>query len=407
MHKLAAIVWTLFALPQTALASGPDLFGLGARGVARAGAVISDTRGFEAVYYNPAGLGFEQSPTVALGWSTAGFSLVDNGEERDVNDAPALTIGFSVPLPFGGVLSERLAIGLGFVLPQRSILNASIAAPGERWWPLLESRAQTVSVFAALGVRLTDWLSVGVGVLALAELDGRIAVSPSDAGTLTTQVRDELFADYALIAGVTARPTHWLSVAAVYRGASEARFVLPLDADLGDAFSIPLPVLDIRGTAQFDPAEISAEVSVSVTAELRLAANLTWQDWSGYRNPINYLAVPEDFPDQPPADFHDTYSPRISAEYRLRLGPDWTLTPRLGWALEPSPTPTQDGFHNYLDTDRHLVTAGLELQWATVRLALAGQLHRSSTRAAIKDDGTRLSYQANLWVFGAELGVEL
>ena len=77
---LAAVVALLALTPRPAAASPVDLFGLGARAQAMAGAVLGTTRGFEATYYNPAGLAFERRPSVALGFQSAGFDLEVNGE---------------------------------------------------------------------------------------------------------------------------------------------------------------------------------------------------------------------------------------------------------------------------------------------------------------------------------------
>jgi len=401
-----------------AAASPVDLFGLGARGMAMAGAVDSSASGFEAAYYNPAGLAFDRRPSFALAYQSATFDLEVDGQPRDARDAPVLTIGFGVPLPLGGALKDRLALGLAFAIPQSSILIADIARPGDPSFVVVENRAQTVSVLGCFAIRVTDELSLGVGALALAELTGDIAVAPNDEGKLGTRVKDELLADYAFIAGAAYRPTPWLGLSLTWRSESTARFSLPITADLGEDFGIPLPRLDVSGTAQYDPAELALGVGVRPAPWLLAAVSGVWQRWSEFPLPVGYTAVPEGTPPQPPPDFHDTVSVRLGFEGRFDLDPDVTLLPRLGVSLEPTPVPEQTGFHNHLDSTRVVLTLGAGLAVGPLRVDLAGQVHVLGERTSTKDPALVQDPDANpgapeitgsgtVFVGGLQLGLEL
>ncbi|MCA9517742.1 MAG: outer membrane protein transport protein, partial [Myxococcales bacterium] len=265
------------------------------------------------------------------------------------------------------------------------ILIADIKRAGDPTFLVLENRAQTVSVLGALGIRITDELAIGVGALALASLHGDIRVEPGPSGALGTRVRDELLADYAAIVGLSARPTEWLALAATWRQASTARFELPITADLGDAFGIPLPELDVTGTAQYDPAEVAFEAAFHPAPGLTVAADVVWQQWSDMPLPLVYTAATPDTPPQPAPDFHDTVSLRLGAELALAVTADLTVTPRAGFSWEPSPAPEQTGLHNHLDGDRAVVTLGVGAQWGPLRLDLAGQLHTVAERTSTKD----------------------
>ncbi|TNF26973.1 MAG: hypothetical protein EP329_20290 [Deltaproteobacteria bacterium] len=380
-----ALVVALALASPSADASPVDLFGLGARGLAMAGAVDSTAGGFEATYYNPAGLAFDRRPSFALGYQSASFDLTLNGEARAAREAPVLTIGFGVPLPLGEPLKDRLALGLAFAIPQSAILIADIPRPGAPSFVIVENRAQTVSVLGALAVRVSRELSVGVGALALAELTGDIAVAPNEEGKLGTRVKDELLADYALIAGAAYRPTPWIDLSLTWRSASTARFSLPITADLGESFGIPLPRLDVSGTAQYDPAELAVGVGARPAPWLLAAVSGVWQRWSAFPQPVAYTAVPEGTPAQPPPDFHDTVSVRLGFEGRFRLADDVTLLPRLGASLEPTPVPDQTGFHNHIDGNRVVLALGAGVLIGPVRVELAGQAHLIGERTSTKD----------------------
>jgi long-subunit fatty acid transport protein len=403
----AGLAGALVCLPGTAAASVLDLFGYGARGVSLAGAAATTAEGHAAVYYNPAGLGFERHRTFSLGYQHAVFALELDGTAADVRDAPATLIGMGIPLPLGGFMAERLALGAAFVIPFGSVLLAEVPRPGEASFVLLQSRAQTVSLQLGGGLRLTDALSVGAGFIALAELGGSIQVAPNETGRIGSTVHDELLADYAPTAGVLLRPAPGVAFAVVYRGESKATFDLPLDANLGETFPLPVPPLAISGVAQYDPRQVAFEVSGTVPgAPVRVAGGATWKQWSRFPNPIVYTATrPEDAP-QPPPGFGDTWVLRTGAEGTLPVGAV-TLSPRVGYAREGSPAPPQTGFHGYVDNDRHIVGLGLGLAWETLRLDLGGQWHHLSPRDFERVDGTRRRHDGEIFAWGAELGVHL
>ncbi|MDP6945655.1 MAG: hypothetical protein QF464_16010, partial [Myxococcota bacterium] len=354
---LALSMTTLWC--QVASASAPDLFGYGARGQGMAGAAVSTSQGHAGVYYSPARLAYDKEPSFAIGYAHGELDLAIDGRAVPVRGAPALTLGLSLPIPFLGWLEDRIALGLGLVLPQTSILIADIPRPSTPSFALLENRAQTVSIQAAMAFRPLDWLSIGAGVLALATLEGHVTVGPNETGRLGSEVSDVLVADYAPVVAVALEPWPWLSVAATYRGESRATFTFPIDADLGDLTEqvglsgldvdvLPIPILAIEGTAQFDPEQVWLEVAGRPVPWLLVAATMTWKRWSTFDNPIVYTAErPGDAP-QPPPNFHDTVVLRLGLEAELEAGPI-RFAPRLGGAWEPTPTPPQTGFHNYLD----------------------------------------------------------
>ncbi|MFO0746132.1 MAG: outer membrane protein transport protein [Myxococcota bacterium] len=322
----------LCGLAASAHASPVDLFGFGARGEGMAGAIQATATGFESVYYNPAGLAFDLRPTFALGYQLGTFDLLENGEPFHAIDAPALNIGFGVPIPFGGALAHRVSIGLGFTIPQTSILITDIEAPGDPTFVLVENRAQTVSIQGALGIRLFDGLSLGVGTLALAELEGEIGVAPNASGRIGSKVKDELIADYALVAGLMLRPLAFdgcaendqrLAVSLTWRSESRADFTLPITADLGAQFSIPIPTIDVSGTAQFDPAEASIEVAGRPLPWLLVAAGATWEKWSTFPLPIGWQRRPAGHAAaaRPRLPRHRRGAPRRRGDGRARARP--------------------------------------------------------------------------------------
>lgn len=425
-HVVTLALTLACLMPRLAHASPVDLFGFGSRGHGLAGSIGADAEGFEAVYYNPAGLSFQGRPSFSLGYQVGTFDLTIDDTPREARDAPALTIGFGVPIPLGGFLKDRLAIGLGFTIPQTSILIADIERPATPSHILVENRAQTVSIQAALGLRLTDWLALGVGTLALAELRGDIRVEPGPSGRIGSKVKDELIADYALVAGLMVRllprgDQYGLHLALTYRGESRADFDLPISADLGDDFGIPIPDLAVNGTAQYDPAELGFAATARIPLgndHLAVHAGLSLDLWSTFPLPIAYAAPRADTVPQPEPDFHDVVSFELGLEghHHLGNGPDdLIIRPRLGFAFQPSPTPEQTGFHNHLDSDRMIFAAGIGFRWQRLRLDLAGQVHDLAERTHRKGEDIApehpgfptITHTGHILFFSIEAGVTL
>ena len=74
-----------------------------------------------------------------------------------------------LPLPLGGVLRERLALGLALLTPLDVVVRGRILY-AETPQFLLADRAQSVAIQAAMGVDIGHGLRVGGGVSALAAL---------------------------------------------------------------------------------------------------------------------------------------------------------------------------------------------------------------------------------------------
>ncbi len=395
----------LLLLAGLAHASAPDLFGYGARAEALAGAATSSASGHAAVLHNAGALAFDTRPTFSVGYQRAELALTLNDADHDARAATATFLGFGLPLPFGGFLKDRIALGAAFVIPTNSVLVADVPRPDEPRFVLVEARAQTVSLSGALAVRITEWLGVGAGFLALSELEGAIDVAPNQEGRIGSQARDQLVAAYAPLVGMQLNLPWTLRFGAEWRDESSARFTLPITADLGEGFTIPVPTLNVVGVAQYDPMHVAAELS-GRAAGILLAGGATWKRWSAFPNPIEYTAVPADYPAQPEPDFEDTVELRLGAERPFEVGPT-VLTARAGYQYAPTPAPEQAGLHSYLDSDRHLVAAGFGVAWSRLRFDAALQWHHLAERTHTKADGAELVHSGDIYGFSLEAGIEL
>ena len=374
---LVALALTSFA--RVAHASPPDLFGYGARHVAMGatGAAYSDD--FAAVYANPAGLSRAPRRAVTLGFAGTGFGLRLDGRDFPAERGSATVIGVALPLPFGGVLRDRVALGVGFFTPTDVVLRGRILRPDTSQFPLVPDRVQTVAVMAAAGVRLGWGLRIGGGVAAMAALTGSVIVAADATGRASSRINDQVVATFAPVVGVAWERGPWRA-GVTFRGELAARFLVRIIAmDLG----LPIPELNISGVAQYDPLQLQLDGAWQHRG-WTIALGLTGKRWSDWPGPAE--ATTPTSPSPPPPDFSDTLVPRAGVEHRWEFDDSMRVAVRGGYFFEPSPAPTATPDRRYLDNDRHAVSAGLSLSAEAARtrvtVDLFGQVHVLAARTS-------------------------
>jgi long-chain fatty acid transport protein len=386
----------LFAC-SVAHASAPDMFGMGARSGAMAGTGAADAEGYDAAYVNPAGLVGPTRRRLTVGYVLGRYQLRLLGAAKPVDGTDGILLGADLPLPFGGVLKDRIALGFAFYLPIGVINRAQDGFSDEPRLALLNDRTQVVSVLVAAGVRVHRRVSVGAGVLALAALVGEIAIKPDAGGHLTTVAEEQLVVNYAPVVGVRVDAAPWAQIGATFRGESASRYDIAIKSSLGAALPLSIPTLRISGTAQYDPMQLALEGAFRPRSWLTLTAGATWKHWSVYTPPVEN-ATPGALP--PPAPgYHDTAVPRLALEARIARGA-FRLAGRAGYFFEWSPAPDGAG-RVLIDVDRHVLTFGGGVEWRNKYTALQldafGQWHHLSGEDAGGDFG----------VFGFTVGVDL
>jgi long-subunit fatty acid transport protein len=376
--KLAAL--TLCALAAPAAANPVDLFGFGARAQSMGGAMTAGTDDASANYYNPARLSGTDDIRIDVGYQLAQPVLSIDGNGQAVDSSRGLAIGLAVP---GRLAAARIAIGAGLFLPDQQITRTRTLPSPQPRWSLYDNRPQRLFLAANLGISLPGRISIGAGISYMSSTQGDVRlegiVGFPDAST--SQLILNMDVDLKTIrypqAGVSWDVLPWLTLAATYRGG----FRLILDqtfdirGDIGTPGSPPLVdngFLHLRSIAQdlFQPAQVTAAAHARITPRLSVAFDLSWHRWSVYENPAAQIQIELDLADFndlvniPPQDplpvphFHDIAIPRLGVEYVARATPRRTWRVRGGYAYEPSPTPEQFGATNFIDNDKHSLSAG-------------------------------------------------
>ncbi len=390
---LGALICALSAGEGDALASAEDVFGYGVRssGMGATGAAVSS--GHESVYGNPALLSVPgQKRELTLGFLGAHFDLrasEDGSRRLPYEGLRGAYIGALLPIPFGGLLKDRVTVGLAFFTPFELIVRGRILYPETPQF-LVADRTQSVAVQAAVGVDIGHGFRVGGGFAALAALTGSVLVATDASGRVGTVVEDTLVASYGALVGASYDIGENYRVGLTYRGELVGHFNVVITVE--DLGGIVVPPLNISGVAQYDPWQIALEAA-RVKGPWKLAAGITFKRWSAYPGPPEAtVRCPTTDPltgmpfegactalTPEPPNFSDTVVPRIGAEHSFAFRPGLQGHLRAGYFFESSPAPSQTANSNLFDNARSVFSLGYGIELGPplpgLRIDCFGQMH--------------------------------
>ncbi len=412
-----ALVMVLVA-PQVVQASPAQLFGFGARSPALAGAGVSDSSDYDAVYINPAGLADATGVRVTGGVLFGDFSLKIDGKDVGAPQPGGLLTGFTVPIPLQGNWKDRVGAGLALYVPGEVINAAQSPFVGDPVFALLDGDTRIVAMQGGIAMKVNDKWRAGVGVWVLAGLGGGIHVSTDPSGRFATQSEQQLQTQYVGMFGTQYHHSDRLKLGLVYRTSARASYDITITNELADSLPLTIPTVQIAGMAQYDPQTVAFEASWKATKELTLFGQLQYQRWSQFPPPT--LKVVEQMPPAIDPGFSDTLVPRLSAEWTKKIG-SASLSLRGGYFLAMSPAPEQSGRLSLLDNHRHVATAGIGLSLPTLAVPLHinayAQTHylvprRHTKDLDIYDQGEVIPYfsietEGSMIVGGLTVGIDL
>lgn len=376
-----AVAVVVATTDSVAVANPIDMFGFGARGPAMGRAQTAATIDMGAHYYNPAVLATFDELRFDLGYQLAQPRLTLNGRDSGVNRSRGLLTGISVPGRIGPV---RVAFGGGLFLPDDQVSRTRTLPSGQPRFVVYDNRPQRLFLAANVAVQLTDAIYLGAGVGYMSGTTGGVVL----AGRIDTQraTRSELAlaidVDLKTVrypqAGIFVHALSWLDIGATYRGG----FVLDVDlavrieGDVGVAggpFVVEDGFIDVQSRFRdlFQPAQVVVGTQARLTDRLLVAFDLEWQQWSTFDNPASVIDIALDLrdlndlvhvpeaPRLPAPQFHDILVPHLGAEWIAARRSQVTWRLRGGYVFEPTPTPAQSGAMNFVDSDKHTVSAGV------------------------------------------------
>jgi hypothetical protein len=429
---------TLFA--GFASASPEDLFGYGGRTSAMGATGTAHATGYEAAWHNPALVSVVRAPKLTLGYTGGVLRLDAQGEGLPgrTSSAPirGTTIGAEIPVPLGGRLAHRVGIALAFYEPTDVVVRGRVLYPEKTQFPMLDNRAQSVTIRAAVGADIGYGIRVGIGFAALAEVVGTVVAATDATGRVGTRVEDQLVATYAPMFGVTydlplEKAGRW-RIGATYRGTLDARFAIVIDGT--KLSSLQIPLFNISGLAQYDPAQAALEVARREDLNV-LAAQVVYKHWSAFPGVLEPTVVCTEGGagacglTPPKIEWKNTFVVRVGAEQGFELRRGAVLRARGGAFFETTPLPNElpgsDAYDRgtksvatlptrYFDSDRIALTAGAGLALSRplppIDLDLFGQYHMLLPRTVSSVDangGVLSSGEASghMTVFGMTAGL--
>jgi hypothetical protein len=357
--RAAAIVIAATALLPAVSASPLDVFGLGSRHGAQAGAGVASVDDAAAPLVNPAGVARGRGKRFTVGALGAYANLAIN-DRRTGLDAPVGGLfALTAPAPLGGPLADRLHVGLAmFVLPG-SLARIVARFPDEPFYPYYQGRTERMVIVPALAARLRADLEVGVAANFLAGLGGGLSAREGATRAIEARVDEQVPSVARLIAGVTWSPRADLRLGLALRQRFEVPFATVARTEVAGE---PID-LDLAASGQFSPAQATAGATWS-GAGARISLDVTFARWSTYPGPFVEVksALPLVGPlaaALPAVPWQDTIGAKAGGE--LEVG---RATVRGGYGFETSPVPAeQPGITNLLDGPKHTIGAGFGWRW--------------------------------------------
>lgn len=394
----------LLAAASTRVAASPfDLFGASPRDVAMGGAMTAAVRGPSALHHNPAGLLSDRTHTLSGGLRLVQPDLAITGAADgapSVGTLPERHAGLSLGWvkPLGGVLGDRVALGVALAVPATRLLRIQGLDPAEPRFHLYQSLQEKLLIHLGAAVEPVRGLTVGAGAQILADVGG--------AATLGLDVPGDTFTRREL--AVSLRPTaspvvglryapaaSGLAFGLTWRGQSALAFALPVQVAAGEALTFDIALAQTvlwsphqvaaglswtfggrpSGASRASGAGVARSIAAPGTAPtpggLTAALDLTWSRWSTAPDPSPRLSVDIggrlveafglgdalDLSVDPPRlnpGFSDTLTARAGLEWQANA---W-LALRAGYFFRPTPIPVQSSATAYLDNDAHGLSAG-------------------------------------------------
>ncbi len=350
---IAALLWVLSC--SIVLCAGFQLNEHGARAVGIGGAFVAQASDPSAIYFNPAGLAFQQGVNIYAGGTfiipTHTYHNPTSGQETSTDDQL-----FFTPSAYGTyAVNSDLVVGLGVFTPY---------GLGTRWpsgwdgkYEALNSQLATFYINPTIAYKISSKLSIGIGV---SYVYGTLDMSrnfakpmPAYGLTITGLVSMSGTADaWGFNAGVLYKPTEKLSLGASVRTLSRLNF--SGDATYSDITPAAAAAFISNGNGSVSiplPANIYLGAAYELTNALTVEADLQFVGWSVYDALSMSLPTGPVVSEQ---NWDNTCIGRIGAEYKLNSA--WTM--RGGLAYDMTPQPKSTMMPMMPDADRFDISVG-------------------------------------------------
>lgn len=430
--KFAATASFVFfgLLPLSRLHASPlTIYGFWPRDIGMGGAATASNPSPGAAFLNPGGAGHSNEQIVGMSFSAFSPQLfidrslpICNSEQMACSDLypggfsernsllPGHALGLSLGWikPLGGFFKRRFTLSTTIYLPTKNILKAEGVDSAIPHFVMYQSLTDKIVIASAISWRPMDWVSVGLGIQALADLGSDISLDIDVLGhrfvkqDLNVSVEPKI----GLVTGLLIRPYKHVSIGATFRQALPLVFRIPADFSLGQILEADIY---FEGIVLYSPDQLEVGASYLVEdldLEITFQANLSY--WSSMRDlspriDVNFgggvidgLGAGEvldlrETEARPLLGFRDNWTFHGGLEWQAHK----RVQVRAGGQYRPSPAAPMTGNKNLLDNDAWGLSAGVGIvignMWgihrAPVHLDIALTSLFLAKRNAVKDEG--------------------
>lgn len=371
MNRFVRVALVACVVSVSASADPFPLYGYGPRAAAMGGAMTAEANDYTATFYNPALL--TRRPELNFGFSFQFHRLIPEITSKDLSKpidcaqcAPADNVGTSTGFvfPLAGKVKNRVAIGVGLYLPTSVFVRVNAPDAAQPYWYRYNGNLERFVLHLGVGIKITDWLSVGPGVSVLANLQGKIgggggATAKVDLFSRNVKVKEldaSLTTRIAPTFGVLVTPMKTLRIGATYRYEILLPVTIPAVVDLEGIGTL---LLSVNAISHYSPHQISFGAAWDITEQLTVSLDGEYQHWSAAPSPYVSLtvdlagptlaalgidkALDLNSPATPPG-FVNTLGVRLGGEYRVSE----RFSARLGGYYRPTPVPLQNTVNSNL-----------------------------------------------------------
>jgi hypothetical protein len=327
---------TALLIPESANAQYYDYLPVGARSIGMGGTGIASARGGEAIYCNPALMGWNESYELSLSGSFLATEILRTAHplDRYQSDSKISThlAALVAPLPFQ---EERYTIGISHSRPMEPMISYT------------ESSGGIDMISPALSVRITDKLRFGASVnIWYGELAYSDSVAVAFTGSLYANGASYFNSGYEFeVSGIN---TSWGLVFTAYERYQQHKLYLglmakaPLELETRVTYDQHHP----GGTNNYPSIDIPASVGFGICWVIHnkttISADYEYRSWQGEQQQWPGLATNSMVPAVVQPFNETTNHLMMGAEYKLRAG-DASVPLRMGIRLFETPYTSFEG----------------------------------------------------------------
>lgn len=359
MRRIYLMLLTV-CLGSTAFAGG---YRVALQGVRQASMGITSSmhaRDASIAFFNPAGIAFIESKfSVSLG----GFGVMSNAQWQNAStmETAETDSPMGTPVYFAATYRplEDLTVGVSVTTPFGNTVKWPSDWAGKA--NVTEISLASYFIQPTVAVKFNDWFSAGAGfIYAMGEvnLQRTMSVAGNDIGL---EIDETDAHGLGFNVGVYFKPSDKVNVGLAYRSKVDMKAVdgdvIWTDVPQGLSGNMPFTSNKFGATLPL-PSEFLAGFSYQVSERLMLAAEVSVNGWSSYKNLDIVLEdeqSEETYESKSTKNFLDRAVYRVGGEYMATEN----LAVRLGYYFDESPSPAEHWSPETPSTNLHAFTGGL------------------------------------------------